>query len=149
MKYLVMILAALFIVTLAVVAPVHAGGCHGVAAVQAFAVAQPVVVQSFAVQAVPVYQQQFVQAQAFAVQAAPVYVQPQAVAVAQGFSSARAVAVGGGFSRAQAIASGGFGGSALALSRVGPPRPIRNGLAILGAAIAARRSSALSLAISR
>lgn len=121
--------------------PAFAGGCHGVAVVQSFAVAQPVVqVQALAVPTV-VYQPQFVQAQAFAVQSVPVY--------AQQVVQAQAIAQAGGFSRAQAIASGGFGGSSLALSRVGPPRPLRNGLAILGAAIAARRSSSLALSISR
>ena len=148
MKSIFLPLAALLILAVACVVPAQAGGCHGVAVVQSFAVAQPVyvqpvAVQAFAVQAVApvVYQQQFVQAQAFAVQAAPVYFNQQAVAVAQA----------GGFSRASASAQafGGGGGSALALSRVGRPAPIRNGLAILGAAIAARRSSALSLAISR
>ena len=126
-------IVALIVLCLASVAV----ACPPVAVVQSFAVAQPVYVQqAFAVQAVPVYQQQFVQAQAFAVQ--PYYMQ-QNVAFAQA----------GGFARAQAQAIGGFGGSSLAISRVGRPAPVRNGLAIIAAAAAARRSSSVSIAISR
>lgn len=143
MKSFILILAALLVCVVAV-APAHAGGCHVQA--QAFAVAAPVYVQQFAVpvyqqqvvvqQAVPVYQQQFVQAQAFA--AAPYVMQQRAFAQAQ--------AGGRSFAQAQ---SGGGGGRSFAFSRVGAPAPIRNGLAILGAAIAARRNSQVSIAISR
>lgn len=144
MKSLILILAALLVCVS--FAPAYAGG-HCQVQAQAFAVAAPVYVQQqFAVpvyqqqvvvqQAVPVYQQQFVQAQAFA--AAPYVMQQRAFAQAQ--------AGGRSFAQAQ---SGGGGGRSFAFSRVGAPAPIRNGLAILGAAIAARRSSQVSIAISR
>lgn len=143
MKGLLFAFAAVVACTCLLAAPLtaQAGGCHGVAVVQSFAVAQPVVVQqAVAVQAlaVPVYQPAVVQS--FAV-AAPVVYSPQNVVQAQAFA--------GGFARSQAVAQSFGGGSSLAVSRVGPPRPIRNGLAILGAAIAARRSSSFALSVAR